>query len=323
MVFQEPTKRTPAPAKQKPEKGRSSTKKDNGFRLSYSASSTLLECEQKYVYSRILKVPEDPDAPDSHALSFGSAFHYVCESTMHCRTPEVPALTQEAIQIYGLDSADYYKLAACLTEYFKLHTASGLKVVACEVEVFIEGYYLAYVDAVMEAEDGGWWICDLKTAGTLNELTFKRLQYDVQLNLYASYAYKVAELVNLDIDKFQGVIYRTTRKPMVKPQKAEPIADYIRRAKVVSWSAYVRKTDLHIEETRDRFRRLFERATELKDGAEPFRNYGACGSWGRPCPYWSHCYGELFTDMFIQHLHEADQGKAAPDSILEEDDFDW
>lgn len=289
---------------------------DTEFRLSYSGSTTLLSCEQKFVYSRVNHFAQDPDAADSHALVFGSAFHWVCEQTMHIRTPEVPALTQEAVRIYELDKRDYHKLAACLTTYFRLHAASGLKAIACEVEVRDPGYYLGYVDAVMVAPDGGWWICDLKTTSQPMMTTFRKLASDPQLCLYASYKDKVASLVGLDPDLFQGCVYRTTTKPKLVPKDGETVREYLDRSNVTSFSIYVRKTDLQVAYTRATFDRLFARAAALNAGAEPIRDFGACGDWNRPCEYWSRCHGTLFSETIIPYMHEASMGKEAPPSIL-------
>jgi len=296
---------------------------DGDFRLSYSGSTTLLSCEQKFVYSRVQHLPEDPDAGDSYALKFGSAFHWVCEQTLHVRTPQVPELTQQAVRQYDLEPRDYLKLAACLTRYFWLHAASGLVVIACEIEIRDPGFYLGYVDAIMVAHDGGWWICDLKTSSQPSMTTFRKLQRDPQLNLYASYVDKICAILNLDPKKFQGCIYRTTVKPKATPKIGETVREYIERASVTSYSIYVRKTELHVPHIRDTFGRLFARAAELQKGAEPIRNYGACGDWNRPCEYWSRCHGELFSETLIPYMHESSMGKEAPPSILPEEDWDF
>jgi hypothetical protein len=296
---------------------------DGEFRLSYSGSTTLLSCEQKFVNSRILHLPQDVDATDSPALAFGSAFHWVCEQTLHERTPEVPALTLKAIELYDLEKRDYHKLAASLTVYFKLHKASGLVVVACEVEVRDPGYYLGYVDAVMVAPDGGWWICDLKTASQAMWTTFRKLESDPQLCLYASYKTKVASLVGLDPDLFQGCIYRTTVKPKLVPRDGETVREYLDRSNVTSFSIYVRAADLQVAPTRATFDRLYARAAELKAGAEPIRDFSACGDWNRPCEYWSRCHGTLYSETIVPYMHEAGMGKEAPPSILPPTTWDF
>ena len=293
------------------------------FRLSYSGMTDLFRCEQKFHYGRIQRIPVDADVEESHALQFGSAFHAICEATRHRSVAGVPLLIQEAVQAYNLPQRDGHKLAACLKAYYNLHESSGLRVVACEVELYYEGFYLGYIDAVLTAEDGGWWIGDLKTASSAQSTTFKRLERDMQLNMYASYKDDVAARLGLDPRKFQGCVYLVTIKPKIEPRAGESLKEYISRACVRSYAIYVRSENLHVEETRAIFQAAFDRASDLVSGRTPIKNYASCADWMRPCEYWSQCHGALYSETPVENLHESEMGKRAPESIINipDDDF--
>jgi len=293
---------------------------DGKFRLSYSGCCTLFECEKKFYLGRIARVAPDPDAPDSHALRFGTAFHYVLEHTMHLKTAESPHLLREAVNMEDLDEEDYYRLAAMLNSYYRMHEASGLRAHACEVPIYLD-WYRGYVDVILvDDKTGGWWMGDIKTAGQLTEASFVRLKNDPQLTIYSANKALVAAATGLDVGKFQGIAYRTNLKPRDKPRKDEVVATYCGRVKPVSYSAYIRESMLNQVRMENIFKSMYLRALELKNGRQPLQNFSACvNSYGRVCEFWSQCYGSKFSETRQPILHSSVSLRQAPESLIVDD----
>lgn len=263
--------------------------------LSYSSSSLLINCEERYAHYKIKKTPIDSDASrDTSAFSLGSAFHKVLEDTMHTRL-DIDKNVTEACREHKVMEKSLVK--AMVEVYLDMHELSGLECVFCEMEIK-DQYLIGYIDAVLKDITGKWWITDLKTASRFSTDNANRLPRDTQLNLYAHFAPRVAEALDLDLDKFSGVRYRTTTKAKLKQKKTESTEEYVERLKsgITSYDISIPKENMDVEGTWERHISNFNRAKELFEGATPKRNLTYCSSYFRPCEYWSQCHGVNFTE---------------------------
>lgn len=277
------------------------------MRISYSSSSLFQGCARKFWHKKVNTTEIDPDCEeDTTALRVGKAFHQILEECNHERDKckahialkafednDVMELTLQGM-IYGMVDA-----------YLKLHEAQGLKVVACEIEVGDETL-IGFVDAIMQDDNGGWYIVDLKTASRLNNSLLSRLSKDPQLNIYSYYVPQIAGMINLDPAKFRGTRYRVTTKATIKKNRKESLIEFIGRVRerVEAFDIYIPAESLIPEETHKGFMRILKKMQEtalLPEDKVP-QNFGYCEQYFKPCEYWSRCYGKTFTDAAKQHV---------------------
>lgn len=271
--------------------------------LSHSSAQTLLGCEQKYYFYKVAKIEQDPDYVKSDALSIGSAFHHILEKSNH----EKPALLRQRLKECEKDPdirlpPDYFNLVhAMVLKYVRMHTKLGWKVLAVEFKLETE-WFTGFVDAIMEdPKTNKWWIVDLKTYKSLYRPGLPALIRDPQLTLYAGHAPMIAEMFNLDMDKFGGCRWRVVTKSTAKQKPAEEESAYILRLVNENIKAYdvavpVEKMD--IPKRMGIHKSLYEKAQAMGRGeVEPSRNYGNCMAYFSPCQYWSKCMGANHSDM--------------------------
>lgn len=272
--------------------------------LSYSSMKTVQACETLYYYEKVAKLPPDSDYEDGDALGLGKAFHEVMEKTLHKKY--VKELLMEAMDTHEVDINDYPILEAMLKKYVKLHKLSGLTVVGCELGLHIPKLYKGYIDMVMVAPDGSWWIGDLKTTGRFDDSLLPRLPKDMQLNLYTKFIDHVATQYGLDVSKFKGCRYRAITKPKLKHSSKESIEQYIERLEenVQVYDIEIPYDSMDPEGSWDLFLEVHQRATRLMNHEElPVKNYNNCISYFRPCKHFSKCHGELFSKMNKVKVH--------------------
>jgi len=198
--------------------------------LSHSSAQTLLGCEQKYVYYKLLEEPKDADYKKSGALAIGSAFHWILENSKHEKPKSITddlkqCSTEEDIQ---LSEDDYGLVQAMIIKYLRLHKKLKLKVITCEPQILTTSMN-GYIDVIEEDEEGIWWITDLKTAKTFYPSKVRELAHDPQLNLYAAHRAILADTFGLDPTKFGGCRYRVTTKSSAKQQAKETYIDFVLR----------------------------------------------------------------------------------------------
>ena len=270
------------------------------FRFSYSASNTANGCQRKYWHDKVARTPNDPDhKDDTRALDVGKAFHEALENCVHDRAKFTPDLVHNACERYGvIYPTDRAMILAMCYRYLKLHEASGLKIVTCEVEIGNE-FMIGYVDAVMINDWGGWWITDLKTAAKLSDSLLSRLENDPQLNLYSAFRQDIADAFDLDVNKFLGTRYRVTTKCKIKLKAKETTDEYMKRiyAKhIESYDIGVPVAEMDPEGTYRKFLGMRERAEKIwaMQEQEVPQNFAFCENYFRPCQFWSRCYGNTF-----------------------------
>jgi len=276
--------------------------------LSYSSSTTLSACEQKYVYDKIERVKPDSDYEvSSIAFDIGKIFHKILEENRH----ELGGVKSEEVKkffsrIYHEDlgqDVDFSEhgplIFAMLRRYKELHEKSGLSAVACEIELSDEKF-LGYIDVILKDSTGNWFICDVKTSSRFDSSIVARLHKDRQLNLYAYHSSDIADNYGLEVSKYRGCLYRVTTKSKANRKGEESFGDFSKRLykSVNSYQIVVPAEKMDPVETREEFDRLFEvRRRLISKEIIPNKNFSSCFNYFRPCQFWSRCHNGLYSEL--------------------------
>jgi len=267
-------------------------------RLSYSSSTLLKNCEQKYCYYKIDKAPKDSDVSDStEAFDIGKAFHQVLEDNNHTDV-SLEGHLDNACRALEVE-AHKGMIHAMLLRYLQVHAKSGLEVVRCELGLN-NPKFIGYIDVILkDPKTGEWWIADLKTAGRYSPITTAKLANDVQLNLYCSFAEHIAAALELDVKKFMGARYRVTTKSKLKRKVGESYGAHVRRTakNVVSYDIIVPIAEMSPAAVYKEHLKLQAKTVKFRKGTlKPTRNLSYCDSFFRSCDYFSRCHGKNFTE---------------------------
>jgi hypothetical protein len=280
--------------------------------LSYSSYSEYTACPRKYFYRKVAKFPIDSDASeDTEAFMIGKTFHKCLEDTKHDLTGYT---FQQCVSVgaeFGVEDEDtLLMIFAMLSKYKLVHEKTKLKLVACEATVGTPTFY-GVIDAVMYDENKeGFWIVDLKTAGSWSENTLITASSHTQLNIYSRYADEVAAAVGLKDRVFLGCRLRVTTKSRLVKKKTESSSEYLARM-----SAGIRSLDIVIpRETMpvDRISKMHEEAADtilkatVADESKFSCNFGNCFMYYKPCNYYSRCHGVNYTESPTLEMIEAD-----------------
>lgn len=274
-------------------------------RLSYSSASLLRGCEQKYFYYKVAKVDIDPDqSKDTKAFNIGKSFHHILEMAGHEHPSDagmsIEYLLNECVDKFDIEETDKGLVHAMVLKYLRLRKKQNMRCVRCEYSIS-HPKVVGFIDLIEEDLDTGlWWISDLKTAKTFYSTTAARLPKDRQLNLYACFAKQIAEVFELDYEKFGGCRYKVTTKSTAKQKKSETYEQYVMRmvdSYIKSYDVIVPKEKLHTKEVWEEFTGNYDRTMELRSGEVPRKNFGYCESYFKPCEYWSRCHGSTFTEI--------------------------
>lgn len=267
-------------------------------RLSYSSASLLQSCPRKYFLKKVLKVQPDEDIPeDMGAFAYGKVMHGVIELSQHLRSKYHPEMIEEQMRKEGVDPFDAnvkYGVAACVHRYYALREKSKLKVVGFEMEIGNEDI-IGYVDFVAQDVNGWWYIGDLKSTSMLNRNSFPRLLKDSQLNLYAAFAWQIAEKLKLDMAKFAGCLYCAISKPKMVIKGTERLEEYAARATCDCTEIIIPVALMSPEQA-------LKDILELKTVAENLTeenamcNHANCFSYFRICEMYSKCHGVGYTE---------------------------
>lgn len=269
--------------------------------LSVSSMKTVNSCQQKYYYAKVSKQPKDADYEEADSLGFGKAFHWVLEQTLHESYND--KLIFEAMKEFEVSSFDRPLLTAMLENYVKVHKASGLKVVKCELQISTP-VFLGFVDFIAQGENG-WWLGDNKTAARHDPNLLPRLHKDPQINCYSYFAKEIGEALGMK-GPFLGFRYRQSIKSKAGTAnglaKGTPTLDI-----------EIPVSALDPQGTWGNFLEAHQLVTELHNGLAPRRNYNACYDYFRPCEFFSQCHGCLHSEgnhkivvHTIESLNEAD-----------------
>lgn len=277
--------------------------------LSPSSLSLFLSCQRKYWHKKIGDTPIDPDTEeDTEALKVGKAFHKVLEECMH----ELAGVSYQKVFSTVADHelvADEFApmIFAMLGKYKAMHEKSGLKAIACEIEVRTETF-LGYVDVVLVDKEGGFWLGDNKTSAAYYSNIAASLPRNPQLNLYAGHASQIATLLGLDINNFRGCRYMVTTKSKLIRKKTEELEDYLKRL-----SNSVKSVDFVIPIERMApldFRRTHLEALDFirseRRETRYSQNFGNCNQYFRSCAFFSRCHGACHSQIHLESISADD-----------------
>lgn len=269
--------------------------------LSHSSATTLLGCEQKYVYYKVEGAKPDSDYEKSDALSIGSAVHQILEDSRH----EIPqSLSAELLkcekdpQIF-LDRSYFNLVAAMVIKYCRMHKQMGLKVLAVEPEVNTD-WFRGFLDVILEDENGKWWICDVKTWKSLGNSKVAEAPNDPQLNLYASFAPELSKLLGLELENFGGCRWRVVSKSSAKKKDSESDTAFVKRLADKNIKAFDLAVPIEIMDPTYRrkvHKELYTITKQLASGKrKPKKNMAHCMSYFSPCEYFSKCHGSIYSE---------------------------
>lgn len=277
-----------------------SMKLEGNTQLSYSSMTLLKGCEQRYVHYKVLDTPVDSDCEvDQLSFIVGTSFHAILEWSEHQKPEKIGADLEKCVKDFNLPEDQVGLVHAMVLKYLRLHRKSNLECVKCEYQISNKST-IGYVDVIFKEKDSGkWWICDLKTAKTFWSTLPAKLPKDRQLNLYGYYYKHIAKDLGLDHHLFQGCRYRVTTKSSAKQRQYESYVEYVKRItdnNIKSYDVIIPKEKLSLQEVFNEHKSLHRRSLALRKGSEPTRNYGYCDTYFKPCPYFSQCHGDLFSN---------------------------
>lgn len=264
--------------------------------LSPSSLNMFLSCNRKYFHKKIAKDEPDSDADlDTRPFMVGKAFHKVLEDCRHELGGVKLAQIMETCRTFDLDEDESIMVGAMLSKYKRIHSDSGLKAVACEIEIRTDSFH-GFIDVVLQGA-GGWYIADMKTAASYNPAILPALPSNLQLNLYAAHAAHVAKACNLQLKEFRGCRYRVTTKSKLIRKATETVPDYFTRVAqaVKSFDFAIPADLLKTESILDMHAAAFKYVTKRKKAAQYPKNLGNCMNYNKPCEYFSKCHGFNFT----------------------------
>lgn len=278
-------------------------------RLSYSSARLLQGCEQRYWHYKVSKTQQDSDVEDNtKAFAIGSSFHKVLEDNKHEellniepaeRNDLIVRELEKCVQTEGLDEKDMALTHAMLIKYLRLRKKQGFKTLACEYSIPSK-LVIGFIDLIEEDPNGGWWISDMKTAKTFWSTLVARLPQDRQINLYSHFAMDVARDLKLDLTKFKGCRYLVTTKSAAKKKANESYMDFVARMAnglIKSYAIEIPVSKLNPAAVYNEHVELHKRSMQLREGEAPTKNFGYCENYFKPCPYWSQCHGDEFTNL--------------------------
>lgn len=276
--------------------------------LSNSGANTFNECEKKGFLQYIERAPKDPDYKDPRYFAFGSAFHHVLEWCNHDHKKFNAELVKSALLKEQLAwENEGAKIMAMLRSYFSMHLKSPqLELVGAEIW-FENDLVRGKVDAIFrESVTGLWWISDIKTTGQpLSPTKHVELINDQQMNLYGVFCDLLAQKLGLDPECWAGIRYREIEKPRHKYKLGETFEQFHARVSEKgnppAREIVLTKDQLNWDSVYANFLETVKRARQLQEAfnagqpVAPRQDFKQCKKWGTPCPYWSHCYGSLYT----------------------------
>lgn len=262
--------------------------------ISPSGINAYLSCQRKYWHRYVAKTEPD-NIPDSEALNVGKAFHQVLEDRGH----ELDGLSMrevaKACEANSLDESFCPMIFAMLASYRTMHKQSGLKAVACEVNIDSSDLY-GFVDVILaDPKTRHWWIGDMKTASSYSKMLQATLSRHLQLNAYSLYSKDLAEAFGLDPKLYQGVRYRLTTKSKLKRKDGEAMQPYFDRLQMAiqSFDFPINEWEMDAKGTLSLIKRV-NLLTKSKDADDYLCNQGNCTAYYRPCEYFSKCHGNEF-----------------------------
>lgn len=277
-------------------------------RLSYSSSTLLKNCEQKYYHHKVNKTKIDEDAAkrDNSHFALGSSYHYVLEMSMHTKPEDIIKDLDYCVQEIGLKEEDRALTHAMVLSNLRLRKGSKLKVIGCEYSIK-DPKVIGFIDAIeVNVETGEYYISDLKTAASFYDSKLADLPSDSQLNLYCSYYKEIAEEYGLDPEKFMGSRYLVSTKSKAKQKKTETYNEFVIRlldsSAVKSIFVTIPKELMRIEANKKEFMDMYDKSLKLREKTiEPVKNFTFCNAFFKSCDFYSQCHGQTNEALLNEH----------------------
>lgn len=282
--------------------------------LSYSSMSEIYTCEQKYALRKVLQVPEDTDYEmQRDALDIGTVFHTALEQTQHdlsgfkytdlLKIINEGNVSEKTGEHYDFClNADWHgpMIFAMLRRYKNMHESQGLKPVSIECALNYKDEFLGSTDLVLE-EDAGYWICDMKTSADPDRYIIgAKLKNDWQLNLYVYFYEKLMRPKK----PILGCRYRVVQKvaKSFKRRPGESVKQFSDRVygRIKAEEYIIPIDEMNPSAAYETFKRARARQKALHKNAVPLRNYKNCFDFNRPCPYWSRCHGNEYSEATVK-----------------------
>ena len=275
--------------------------------LSHSSANLLQTCTQKFYYYKTGVKPDKDSEEDMTALNIGSAVHYLLEKALdnHKYNPKkVKDNLKFVKKEYNL-GLNWPLVYAMVLKYISYHKKLKVNLIALELPVQ-NNNIIGYID-VIEGNDHGWSIVDLKTTSYISipDLIVKT-RMDPQLHIYASFIEDLATGLELDIKRFQGCHYRVISKPKLSQRVSETNSEYVRRL-----LPNIRVEDIFVEHSPKMIAEVLEKHFRLKRLGEdilsgkiqPMKNTTSCFNYFKPCPYISQCLGGKTYTETVNEYH--------------------
>ena len=255
-------------------------------RLSPSRISCLFRCPREFSFRYILEVKE----PKSKPLLVGSQFHSMLEGK-----------DADVNELLAADAE--YPWCACLRRMVAGYNEAVKPLPpAIAREVVVESDNVKIVaDELRMLPDGKFFLSENKTASILDKSKKQMLPNEIQMIAYTAHIGDIADQALLDADKFAGVLYTTTLKPMERRKKGEAIDVFGERltSSTVVWEIPAEKFDRSKEKwaimsefSQRRIDEIAEIYTKHNSIDLIVGNSASCTRFGNKCPYWALCHGE-------------------------------
>ena len=156
--------------------------------ISESKSKTFKDCQLKYRYKYVDRLPE-PEAANTDALQFGSFIHKIFEDGYQATSlDQLTVIAEEAKKDYKFSDSYLPKIKTCLENFLRFN-ATLAETVSTEMVyevVYDEKKDIKFngiIDRVIKGRDGGYLVIDYKTSK--RELSDLELYQNRQMQGYA------------------------------------------------------------------------------------------------------------------------------------------
>jgi hypothetical protein len=254
-------------------------------RLSASKIACLFRCPREYAFRYILEVKESRNK----ALELGTQFHALLEGKN---------ATVDVLRSFDAEYPWGHALRVMKAGY---DVAMNLpeKSVAHEVK-FENDEISVRIDEIRAGESGCWWMVEHKTASLLSATKKRTIPREIQACCYVAHVAEIAEVAWVAPEKFRGLVYTTTLKPLERRKKDETADKFGERmtSSTVLWQYHeyqLKHATMQWESMLTWFRTRIEEIHTLYDATKSVEslpgNTAQCERYGNPCPYMDFCHG--------------------------------
>lgn len=212
--------------------------------ISESKSKTFKECQLKYRYRYVDRLPEPDDAP-TDALHFGSFIHKIFEDGYQATSlDQLLVIAEAAKKDYTFSESYTPKIKTCLENFLRFNATLAETV---STEMVYEVVYDAekdikfngVIDRVIKGKDGGYLVIDYKTSK--RELSELDLYQDRQMQ---GYAFAIHKKLGVPLDNIVVAHYYPLTNHFVSCKySANQIKHYIKEKVEQIWKIRKMKKD--------------------------------------------------------------------------------